>query len=97
VTAIEQQWRSSPHCANVTFEAMVVVFPGGPRALNDMPTGLPTDFPASVLVVQRLCPDRHLLVRPDATASQATRVQFLRPLCDISRALRTMAATLGGW
>ena len=42
-------------------------------------------------------PDRHLLVRPDGTVSQATRVQFVRPLCDISRALRTMAAALGGW
>jgi two-component system chemotaxis response regulator CheB len=131
VTAIEQQRCSSPHRANVTFKAMVVaVFPGGPKALND----IPTDFPASVLVVQRLAPDRpslpaatlscrtaltvkqtverdafrpatfftpvpelHLLVRPAATMSQATRIQFLRPLCDIPRALRPMAATLGGW
>jgi hypothetical protein len=87
------------------------VSPGGPKALNAMLAGLPTDSPASVLVVPRLCPDRpslpatfstpvadrHLLVRPDATVSQAKRVRFVRPLCDISRALRTMAAALGGW
>jgi hypothetical protein len=98
VTAIEQQWCSSPHRANVTSDAVAMaVFPAGPKALNTMRAGLPTDFPASVLVVPRLCLDRHLLARPDATVSQATRVQFVRPLCDISRALWTVAATLGGW
>jgi two-component system chemotaxis response regulator CheB len=133
VTAIEQQGRSSPHRANVTFE-VAAVSPGGPKAQNNILAGLPTDFPASVLVVSRLCPDppslpaailsrhtalmvkqtvdgdalrpatfftpvpnRHLLVRPDETVALATRVQFVRPLCDISRALRTMAAAWGGW
>ena len=131
MTAIEQQGCSSPHRANVTFEA---VSPGGPKAPNEMVARLPTDFPASVLVVQRRCPDRpslpaailschaahtvkqtvdrdvlrpatfftpvpdrHLLVRPDATVSQATRVQFERPLYDFAFALRTMAGALGGW
>jgi hypothetical protein len=92
---------------------------------SDMLARLPIDFPASVLVNQRLWPNRPSvlsrrtalmikqtvygnvlrpatffpdcrLVRPDATASQAPRVQFVRLLCDISRALRTMATALGG-
>ena len=133
MTAIEQQPCSLPHRANVTFEA-VAVSPGGPKALNHMLAGLPTDFLPSVLVVPRLCPgraslsapirscptalivkqtvdggalrpaicfapvpDRHLLARPDGTVSPATRVHFVPPLCDISRALRTIAAALGGW
>ena len=134
MTAIEQQGCSSPHRANVTFEAMAVS-PGCPKTRNHRLAGLPTDFPASVLVVPRLCPDRpslpapmricrtallvkqtvdgdvlrpatcftpvpdrHLRARPDGTVSRrATRVQFVRPLCDISRVLRTMAAALGGW
>jgi hypothetical protein len=126
VLAIGQQGCHSPHRANVTFEAPAVS-PGGPKPVNDMQAGLPIDFPASVLVVQRHCPhwpgllsratalmvkqtvygnvlrpatffcDGHRLVRPDGTASQATRVQFAGPLCDISRSLRTMATALGGW
>lgn len=127
--AIGQQGCHTSHRANVTFEAPAVS-PGGPKPVIDMQSGLPIDFPASVLVVQRLCPDRpsllslgtalmvkqtvhgnvlrlvtfftpvpdrHRLVRPDGTASQATRVQFVRLLCDISSALRTMATALGGW
>ncbi len=42
-------------------------------------------------------PDGHRFVRPDGTTSQATRVRFAGPLCDISRSLRTMATALGGW
>jgi len=36
--------------------------PGGPKALNCILAGLPTDFPASVLVVQGLCPDEPSLL-----------------------------------
>jgi hypothetical protein len=126
VLAIGQQGGHSPHRAIVTFEALAVS-PGGAKRPNEMLARLPIDFPASVLLVQRPCPDRpsllsrrtvlmvkqtvhgnalrlakffperHRLVRPDGTASQATRVQFARPLCDISSALRTMATALGGW
>ena len=116
---IGQQRCHSPHRANATFEALAVS-PGGPKHPNDMLARLPIDFLASVLVVQRLCPDRtgllsklavygnvlrpatffpdeHRLGRPDGTASQATRVQFVPPLCDISRSLRKMATALERW
>jgi hypothetical protein len=126
VQAIGQQWCHSPHRANVTFDALAVS-PGGPKHPNDMLARLPIDFPASVLVVQRLCPDRpglvsrrtalmvkqtvygnllrpatffpdgHQLVRPDETASQASGAQFVRQFRNISRSLRTMATSLGGW
>ncbi len=42
-------------------------------------------------------PDRHRLVRPDGTVSQATRVPFVRPLSDFALALRTLAGWLEGW
>jgi hypothetical protein len=119
VLAIGQQRWHSPHRANATFEALAVST-GGPKHPNEMLTRLPIDFLASVLAVQRLCPDRtgllsrqavygnvlrqatffaggHGLGRPDGTASQATRVQFVPPLCDISRSQRKMATALEGW
>ena len=93
--AIEQQGCSSPHRANVTFEAMAVSS-GGSKTVNSMLARLPTDFPASATFFTPI-PDRHPLASPDGTVSQATRVRFVRPLCDLSRTLRTMAVALGGW
>jgi two-component system chemotaxis response regulator CheB len=53
MTATEQRWCRSRHRPNIAFDVVALeASPGGPKA------GLPTDFPASVLVVQRLCPDQ---------------------------------------
>ena len=132
MNATEQQWGPSRHRPNIAFD--VLASPGGPEALDGILPGLPTDFPASVLVVQLPCPDqpglladnrsrhtvlmvkqtgygdvlhpsngfthvpdRHRLVRPDGTVSQAPRVRFVCLLYDFAFALRTLAGVLGGW
>jgi two-component system chemotaxis response regulator CheB len=133
VNATEQQRGPSRHRPNIGFDvAAVAASPAGPKDLDCILAGLPADFPASVLVVQRLCPDqpslladilsrltalmvtqtvnedllrpanvlppvpdRHLLVRPGGTASQAPRVPFVRPLYDFAFALRSLAGALG--
>ena len=134
MNATEQQ-RESWHRPNSAFDVIALAASaGGLKARSYLLAGLPTDFPASVLVVQRLCPDhpslladilsrrtalmvkqtmngdvlrpatvftpipdRYPLVRPDRTGSQATRVQFVRPLSDSAFALRTLAGRLGEW
>ncbi|HKI38311.1 MAG TPA: chemotaxis protein CheB [Gemmataceae bacterium] len=135
MNATEQQRGRSRHRPNSAFDVMALAASaGGLKARSYLLTGLPTDFPASVLVVQRLChdqpslladilsrrtalmakqtvdgdvlptanvftpvPDRHPLVRPDGTVSQAPRVQFVRPLYDSAFALGTLPGALGGW
>jgi len=135
VNATQQQRGPSRHRPKIAFDVVTLAAsPGRSKALNWDLAGLPTDFPASVVVVQLLCsdqlsfladilnrhtalmvkqtvdgdvlrlanvftpvPDRHLLLRPDGTVSQAPRVQFVRPLYEFAFALRTMAGALGRW
>ena len=132
MSASERQWGRPRHHPNIAFDVAASL--GGLKAQSYILAGLPTDFPASALVVQHLCqkqpcllidirgrrtalmakqtvdgdvlrpangftpvPDRHLLVRPDGSVSQAPRVQFVRPLYDFAFALRTLLGALGGW
>jgi chemotaxis response regulator CheB len=130
VNASEQQRGRFRHRPNSAFDVMTLVASaGGQKARIYLLALLPSDFPASVLVVQLLypdqpsltgdilsrrtalmvkqtmhgqvpltpVPDRHPLVRPDGTVSQATRVRFVRPLSDRAFALRTLVGRLGGW
>jgi two-component system chemotaxis response regulator CheB len=80
MTATEQRWCRSRHRPNIAFDVVALeASPGGPKA------GLPTDFPASVLVVQRLCPDQPSLLadilsrRTALMVKQTVNGNVLRP------------------
>ena len=135
MNATEQQWGLSRHRPNSAFDVMALAASAdGLKVRQYFLTGLTTGFPASVLVIQRLCPaqpslladivsrrtalivkqtmhgdvllpaivftpvsDRHPLLRPDGTLSQATRNQFVRLLLDFALVLRTLPERLGAW
>jgi two-component system, chemotaxis family, protein-glutamate methylesterase/glutaminase len=63
VNAAEQQRGISQHHPNIAFDVVAVAASHGrPKALNCILAGLPTDLPASVFVVQRLCPNQPCLL-----------------------------------
>jgi chemotaxis response regulator CheB len=83
---VKQRGRSQ-HRPNIAFDVVAVVAsPGGPKALNCILAGLPTDFTASVLVVQRLCLDQQPRLLADILSrhtalmvTQTVKEDLLRP------------------
>jgi chemotaxis response regulator CheB len=91
VTATEQQRSRCRHRPNSAFDVMALAASaGGLKAWSHILTGLPTDFPASVLV-QHHCQKQH------SAASETWKIDLVPPLYGRAFALRILAGALGGW
>ena len=86
MTATEQQRGRSRRRPNSAFDGKTLAASaGGLTARSYILAGLPTDFPASVLVVQRFCPDQPSLLagilsrRTALMVNQTINGNVLRP------------------
>ena len=76
MNATEQQRGRSRRRPNSAFDAMTLAASaGGLKGRSYILAGLPTDFPASVLAVQRLCPDQPSLLADILSRRRALMVK----------------------